>query len=85
MKIEMYLCVFNECMVNCAFISAACLAWFDKEDVLDSDVRMNFGWTIVFIYMVLMYGLILNALQKMIRIAIVMLKKLMEKYKEKKM
>jgi len=70
--------------VNFAFISGACLAWLDKEGILDSGVRMNFGWTFVFIYMILMYGLILNILQKMIRRVINLLKKLLEKYKAKK-
>ena len=84
MKIEMYLCFFNEFMVNLAFISGVCLAWLDKEGILDSGLRMNFGWTIVYIYLILMYGLILNTFTKMMRVVINLVKKLLEKYRANK-
>ena len=80
----MYLCYINESIVNSAFISAVFLAYFDKNGYLDTDVRMNFGWTIVFMYMILMYGLMINTLQRLVRLMVFLVKKLIEKIKENK-
>ena len=76
-KTDMYLCYINECIVNLSLSSAVFLAWFDKNGYLNTDVRMNFGWTIVFMYIFLMYGLMVNTLQKIVRLVFFALRKVL--------
>lgn len=83
-KTDMCLCYINECTVNLSLSSAVFLAWFDKNGYLDTDVRMNFGWTIVFMYIFLMYGLMANTFQKIVRLIFFALRKGIEKLKKAK-
>lgn len=83
-KGEKYLCYLNEMITNSALISAVFLAWFDKNGYLDTEVRMNLGWTIVFMYIILMYGLMINTFQRIVRLLFSLTKSLIEKIKEDK-
>lgn len=83
-KVDTIISLFNEGLVNIAFISGIFLGYYDKIGYYDSDVRMNFGWAIVFTYLILMYGLIFNMVQKFFRTGLFVGKSLWEKIKRKR-
>lgn len=83
-KIEMIICLINECLINTAFLSAVLLKSFDHLGYFDYEVRMNLGWSIVFTYLILMYSLMFNTIQKIIRLLFFVLKKIIEKIKAKR-
>jgi len=84
MKIDMYICLVNEGLINSAFISAVMLAIFDDIGYLDSDIRMKLGWSIVFTYLILMYSLLFNTFQRTVRLVFFVLCKLVENIKNRK-
>lgn len=82
--LDMVLCIINEGLVMAALVSAVVLAWMDYKESLNWELKMNLGWVIVFTYLTLMYGLLINMLQKILRGGIFAGKKLWVKIKAKK-
>ena len=66
-KIDKMICFMNEILINCAYFSAVVLAWMDRCGNNETILRMQLGWAIVFSYLVLMYSLLINIFQKIIR------------------
>lgn len=63
-KGDFYFTVFNEICLNGGFFSTFFLSYFDIQEKLDLDLRINFGWLYVFSYIFLLLSLILSSIIK---------------------
>ena len=63
-KGDFYFTVFNEICLNGGYFSTFFLSYFDIQEKLDLDLRINFGWLYVFSYIFLLLSLILSSIIK---------------------
>jgi len=74
----------NELCINTAYFSAFALACMDVEEDRNIDLRINFGWGIVFSYIFLLFMLAINAAIRLIKGAVRFIFKMKRRRKNKK-
>ena len=71
---------FNEICINVSYISAFCLSLLDINENFNINLRINFGWAIVFSYISLLCSLLINALIRIIKGIFKFLRKIIKKF-----